>query len=91
MGLYKHILLAVDLTEELDQLIDKVHQFAESTQADLSVIPVLELLGFRCCSPVYSGLINSRHNRTGSARSFDNAAITNVRRRNPACLANETR
>jgi len=52
MGLYKHILLAVDLTEESDQLISKVHQLAENTQADLSVIHVLEPLGFRYAGEV---------------------------------------
>lgn len=46
MSLYKHILLATDLSEESDQLIDKVKQLAECSNAELSMIHVIEPLSF---------------------------------------------
>jgi len=46
MSLYKHILVATDLSEESDQLIDKVKQLAECTKAELSLIHVIEPLSF---------------------------------------------
>jgi len=46
MSLYKHILLAVDLSEESDQLIGKVRQMAENCQAELSLVHVIEPLSF---------------------------------------------
>ena len=46
MSVYKHMLLAIDLSEESDQLIDKVRQLAVNTQADLSLIHVIEPLSF---------------------------------------------
>ncbi|MBN0986171.1 universal stress protein [Amphritea pacifica] len=46
MSLYKHILVATDLSEESDQLIGKVKQLAESTSAELSLIHVIEPLSF---------------------------------------------
>ncbi len=46
MSVYKHILLAIDLSDESDQLIHKVRQLAESTQPELSLIHVIEPLSF---------------------------------------------
>lgn len=46
MSLYKHILVATDLSEESDQLIDKVKQLAECSNAELSMIHVIEPLSF---------------------------------------------
>lgn len=46
MSLYKHILLAIDLSEDSDQLIDKVKLLAQSTEAELSMIHVIEPLSF---------------------------------------------
>lgn len=46
MSLYKHILLAVDLSEESNQLIDKVRQMAENCHAELSLVHVIEPLSF---------------------------------------------
>lgn len=46
MSLYKHILLAIDLTDESDQLISKVKLLAQTTKAELSMIHVIEPLSF---------------------------------------------
>ncbi|RTE67662.1 universal stress protein [Amphritea opalescens] len=46
MSLYKHILVATDLSEESDQLVDKVKQLAEFSNAELSIIHVIEPLSF---------------------------------------------
>lgn len=44
MSLYQHILLAVDLSSDSQQVALKAQQLAELTQAKLSVIHVLELM-----------------------------------------------
>ncbi|MDO6563474.1 universal stress protein [Amphritea sp. 1_MG-2023] len=46
MSVYKHILLATDLSAEADQLIDKVKHLAEFSKAELSLIHVIEPLSF---------------------------------------------
>ncbi len=46
MSLYKHILLAIDLSEDSDQLIGKVKLLAQSAEAELSMIHVIEPLSF---------------------------------------------
>ncbi|ANG63299.1 universal stress protein UspA [Marinobacterium aestuarii] len=46
MSAYKRILLAVDLSEESDQLIDKTCEIAERNNAELSLIHVIEPLSF---------------------------------------------
>ncbi|GGK82982.1 universal stress protein [Amphritea balenae] len=46
MSLYKHILVAVDLSDESDQLASKVKQLAENCNAQLSLVHVIEPLSF---------------------------------------------
>lgn len=46
MGVYKKILLALDLSAESDQLRDKAKIIAESNQAELHLIHVIEPLSF---------------------------------------------
>jgi universal stress protein A len=46
MSLYKHILVATDLSEESDQLVEKVKQLAKFSNAELSIIHVIEPLSF---------------------------------------------
>lgn len=46
MSAYKRILLAVDLSEESDQLIDKTCEIAARNNAELSLIHVIEPLSF---------------------------------------------
>lgn len=49
---YKHILLAVDLTDESRELADKARQFKESFGARISIIHVIEPLSFAYGSDV---------------------------------------
>ncbi|WP_020680361.1 universal stress protein [Marinobacterium rhizophilum] len=46
MSAYKRILLAVDLSEESEQLIDKTCEIADRNNAELSLIHVIEPLSF---------------------------------------------
>ncbi|GGO75856.1 universal stress protein [Marinobacterium nitratireducens] len=46
MSAYKRILMAVDLSEESDQLIDKTCEIAGRNDAELSLIHVIEPLSF---------------------------------------------
>lgn len=46
MSSFKRILMAVDLSEESDQLIDKSCEIAERNDAELSLIHVIEPLSF---------------------------------------------
>ena len=46
MSLYKHILLAVDLSDESVQLVEKVKQLASTCSAELSLVHVIEPLSF---------------------------------------------
>lgn len=46
MGVYSKILLAVDLSEESDQLIEKTRTIAKNNQAQLTVLHVIEPLSF---------------------------------------------
>lgn len=46
MALYKHILVAIDLSDESGLLLDKVRTLAENCRADLSLIHVIEPLSF---------------------------------------------
>lgn len=46
MALYKHILVALDLSDESALLLDKVKVLADSCQATLSLIHVIEPLSF---------------------------------------------
>ncbi|MCK4842978.1 MAG: universal stress protein [Methylococcales bacterium] len=44
MGLYKHILLAADFTEYGDEVANKVKELAETNQAQLSIVHVIDNL-----------------------------------------------
>lgn len=46
MGVYSKILLAVDLSEESDQLIEKTRTIATNNQAELTLLHVIEPLSF---------------------------------------------
>lgn len=46
MSVYSKILLAVDLSEESDQLIEKTRTIATNNQADLTVLHIIEPLSF---------------------------------------------
>lgn len=46
MAVYSKILLAVDLSEESDQLIEKTRTIAQNNQASLTVLHVIEPLSF---------------------------------------------
>lgn len=46
MGVYSKILLAVDLSEESDQLIEKTRTIAKNNQATITLLHVIEPLSF---------------------------------------------
>jgi len=46
MSEYKHVLIAVDLTDESEQVIEKGKAIAERNAAKISLIHALEPLGF---------------------------------------------
>ena len=46
MGVYNNILLAVDLSDESDQLIEKTRTIAQNNQATVRVLHVIEPLSF---------------------------------------------
>ncbi len=46
MALYKHILVGLDLSEESKQVLDKAELLAETHQANISLIHVIEPLTF---------------------------------------------
>lgn len=46
MSQYKHVLIAVDLTDESEQVIEKGKAIAERNDANISLIHALEPLGF---------------------------------------------
>jgi universal stress protein A len=69
MSAYKRILLAVDLSEESDQLIDKTCEIAERNNAELSLIHVIEPLSFAYGGDVPMDLTTIQEQLDDHARS----------------------
>ncbi len=69
MAVYTKILLAVDLSEESDQLIEKTRTIATNNQAQLTVIHVIEPLSFAYGGDVPMDLTTVQNQLDEHARS----------------------
>ncbi len=78
MSAYKRILMAVDLSEESDQLIDKTCEIAERNDAELSLIHVIEPLSFAYGGDVPMDLTTIQEQLDEHARSKLDAFATKL-------------
>ncbi|MCL6268772.1 universal stress protein [Sansalvadorimonas sp. 2012CJ34-2] len=68
MSLYKHILVAVDLTDEADVVLDKAREIAEANSAKLTLVHVVEPLSVAYGSDIPLDLTTLQDEITQQAR-----------------------
>ena len=52
MNIYTHLLVALDLSDESDQVLSKATAIAQANQARLSLVHVIEPLGYAYCGDI---------------------------------------
>ncbi len=68
MSLYKHVLVAVDLTEEADEVLNKAQAIAEANEARLTLVHVVEPLSVAYGSDIPLDLTTLQDEITQQAR-----------------------
>lgn len=68
MSLYKHILVAIDLSDEADGVLEKAKDLAESNQAQLTLVHVVEPLSVAYGSDIPLDLTTLQDEITQQAR-----------------------
>ena len=68
MSLYKHILVAIDLSDEADDVLDKAKSLAETNQARLTLVHVVEPLSVAYGSDIPLDLTTLQDEITQQAR-----------------------
>ncbi|MCL6414747.1 universal stress protein [Aestuariirhabdus sp. Z084] len=77
MGQYKHILVAVDLTEEADTVLEKAQEIARNNDAKLTLVHVVEPLSVAYGSDIPLDLSSLQEEITDQARQkIDSLAST---------------
>lgn len=68
MKLYKHILVAIDLSDDADDVLEKAKSIAENSQARLTMVHVIEPLSVTYGSDIPLDLSTLQHEITEQAR-----------------------